>query len=136
MSKQRTSEPSSSQKPDSEAIPIVEEELRLDKREVATGKVRVSTVVDVVEELAQASLEEETVEVTRVPIDRAVGEAPAIRTEDGVTIIPVLEEILGRGEEAGPQGRTAYPSTHPIGRGQGASQAAQAEGRCGAVASG
>jgi stress response protein YsnF len=94
MSKQRTSEPSSSQKPDSEAIPIVEEELRLDKREVATGKVRVSTVVDVVEELAQASLEEETVEVTRVPIDRAIEEAPAIRTEDGVTIIPILEEIL------------------------------------------
>jgi stress response protein YsnF len=94
MSKQRTSEPSSSQKPDSEAIPIVEEELRLDKCEVATGKVRVSTVVDVVEELAQASLEEETVEVTRVPIDRAIEEAPAIRTEDGVTIIPILEEIL------------------------------------------
>jgi stress response protein YsnF len=90
MSNQRTP----SQRLNSETIPIVEEELRLEKREVATGKVRVSTVVDVVEELARASLEEETVEVTRVPIDRVVGEAPAIRTEDGVTIVPVLEEVL------------------------------------------
>ena len=78
----------------SSTIPLVEEELRLDKRDVVTGKVRVRTVVDVVEELAQASLQEETVEVTRVPIDRMVDEAPAVRTEDGVTIVPVVEEVL------------------------------------------
>jgi stress response protein YsnF len=77
-----------------ESIPIVEEELRLDKREVVTGRVRVRTVVDVVEEMAQASLDEETVEVTRVPVDRVVDEAPAIRTENDVTIVPVLEEVL------------------------------------------
>jgi stress response protein YsnF len=78
----------------SSTIPLVEEELRLDKRDVVTGKVRVRTVVDVVEELAQASLQEETVEVTRVPIDRMIDEAPAVRTEDGVTIVPVVEEVL------------------------------------------
>jgi uncharacterized protein (TIGR02271 family) len=76
------------------AIPLVEEELRLEKRDVTTGKVRVRTVVDVVDELARASLEEETVEVTRVPVDRMIAEAPAIRTEDGVTIVPIVEEIL------------------------------------------
>ncbi len=78
----------------SNTIPLVEEELRLEKRSVVTGKVRVRTVVDVVEELAQASLEEETVEVTRVPVDRIVDEAPAVRTEDGVTIVPIVEEVL------------------------------------------
>jgi stress response protein YsnF len=77
-----------------ETIPIVEEELRLDKREVVTGRVRVRTVVDVVEEMARASLDEETVEVTRVPVDRVVDEAPGIRTEDDVTIVPILEEVL------------------------------------------
>jgi stress response protein YsnF len=50
--------------------------------------------VDVVEEMTQASLERETVEVTRVPVDRVVDEAPAIRTENDVTIVPVLEEVL------------------------------------------
>ena len=77
-----------------ETIPIVEEELRLDKREVVTGRVRVRTVVDVVEEMARASLDEETVEVTRVPVDRMVDEAPGIRTENDVTIVPILEEVL------------------------------------------
>jgi uncharacterized protein (TIGR02271 family) len=78
----------------SNAIPLVEEELRLEKRNVATGKVRVRTVVDLVDELAQASLEEETVEVTRVPVGRMIDEAPAVRTEEGVTIVPIVEEVL------------------------------------------
>ena len=77
-----------------ESIPIVEEQLRLDKRETVTGRVRVRTAVDVVEEMAQATLDRETVEVTRVPVDRVVDEAPGIRTENDVTIVPVLEEVL------------------------------------------
>jgi uncharacterized protein (TIGR02271 family) len=77
-----------------EVIPLVEEELRLDKRMVTTGKVRVRTSVDVETELVKATLDGETVEVTRVPIDRIVDQAPAVRTENDVTIIPILEEIL------------------------------------------
>lgn len=83
-------EPSS----DTEVIPITEEELRLDKREVTTGKVRVRTSVDVETELVRATLEGETIEVTRVPIDRIVERAPEVRTENDVTIIPILEEVL------------------------------------------
>ncbi|MBF9195618.1 YsnF/AvaK domain-containing protein [Microvirga terrestris] len=79
---------------DTEVIPIAEEKLRLDKREVITGKVRVRTSVDVETELVKATLEGETIEVTRVPIDRIVERAPEVRTENDVTIIPVLEEIL------------------------------------------
>ncbi|KFG67235.1 YsnF/AvaK domain-containing protein [Microvirga sp. BSC39] len=79
---------------DTEVIPIVEEELRLDKRTVTTGKVRVRTSVDVETELVKATLEGETVEVTRVPVDRIVDHAPEIRTENDVTIIPILEEVL------------------------------------------
>jgi len=81
-------------KAEQRAIPVVEEVMRLDKREVSTGKVRVRTMVDLVEDLAQASLEEERVEVTRVPVDKVVETAPSVRTEDGVVIVPVLEEIL------------------------------------------
>lgn len=79
---------------DVEAIPLAEEVLRLDKRQVVHGKVRVRTVVDVAHELTKASLEEETVEVTRVPVDRMVDQAPEVRTENGVMIVPVLEEVL------------------------------------------
>jgi stress response protein YsnF len=68
--------------------------VRLDKRMVTTGKLRVRTIVDVETELAKATLDGETVEVTRIPIDRIVDQAPGIRVEDNVTIIPVLEEVL------------------------------------------
>jgi uncharacterized protein (TIGR02271 family) len=77
-----------------ETIPLIEETLRVDKREVAAGRVRVRTVADTVEEVARATLDEEKVEVTRVPIDREIEAAPAVRTEGDVVIIPVLEEVL------------------------------------------
>ncbi len=77
-----------------EVIPIAEEVVRLDKRQVTTGKVRVQTRVDVVTEPVRASLDTETVEVTRVPVDRPVDRIPEVRTENGVTIVPVVEEVL------------------------------------------
>ena len=77
-----------------EVVPLLEEEVHVGKREVSTGKVRIRSVVETFEETAHATLEGETVEVTRVPVDRIVDEAPSTRTEGGVTIIPVLEEVL------------------------------------------
>jgi stress response protein YsnF len=39
-------------------------------------------------------LSRERVEVERVAVNRIVEQAPAVRTEGDVTIIPVLEEVL------------------------------------------
>jgi uncharacterized protein (TIGR02271 family) len=75
-------------------VPLAEEELRVEKREVTTGKVRVQTFVDSFEEVARANLQEEHVEVTRVPIGKEVKVAPVQRTEGDVLIIPVVEEVL------------------------------------------
>jgi hypothetical protein len=77
-----------------EIIPLVEETATVDKRQVVTGRVRVQTITDIVEELARADVQRESVEVTRVPIDKVVETAPEIRTEGDVTIVPVLEEVL------------------------------------------
>jgi stress response protein YsnF len=77
-----------------EVIPVVEETATVGKRQVVTGRVRVQTVTDTVEELARATVQRDDVEVTRVPIDRIVESAPEIRTEVDVTIVPVLEEVL------------------------------------------
>ncbi len=77
-----------------ETLALVEESLRVDKREVMAGRVRVRTETDTVEEMARAMIDEETVEVTRVPVGREVTAAPAVRTEDGVVIVPVMEEVL------------------------------------------
>ena len=76
-------------------VPVLEEQAFLDKHVVTTGRVRVVTHSETVEQLAEATLHGESVEVTRVPIDRPVtGEVPQLRTEGGVTIVPVLEEVL------------------------------------------
>jgi uncharacterized protein (TIGR02271 family) len=77
-----------------ETVPIVEEDLRVGKRAVTTGRVRIRSVTDNVEEIARATLDEEMVEVTRVPIGREIEAAPAVRTEDGVVIVPIIEEVL------------------------------------------
>ena len=73
---------------------LAEEIIAVAKRRVETGRIRVSVRTENSEEIAQAELEGETVEVTRVPIDRLVDEAPPVRTEGDVTIFPILEEVL------------------------------------------
>ncbi len=79
---------------DEQVIPLVEETARISKRDVITGKVRVRTEVDSVEQVVRETLTDETVEVTRVAVDRRVEQVPEIRTENGVTIVPILEERL------------------------------------------
>ena len=75
-------------------VPLASEELRVEKRETSTGKVRVQTVVETVDELARATVEEESLDVQRVPVGKVVAEPPGIRTEGDVTIIPVLKETM------------------------------------------
>ena len=64
-----------------EVIPIVEETATVAKQEVVTGRVRVRTLTEMVEELARAEVQREDVDVTRVLIDQVVESAPQIRTE-------------------------------------------------------
>ena len=75
-------------------VPLLAEEAHFEKQSVSTGKVRIRTVVDTVEEQARAVLEGERVEVTRIPVDRVVEEMPSVRTEDDVLVVPVVEEVL------------------------------------------
>jgi stress response protein YsnF len=80
------------------ALPIVEEVLRLGRRRVATGGVRVSLSTEVDEKTVRETLRSDRVEVDRVEIGRelAAGEpAPTVRhEEDGTLVVPVLEEVL------------------------------------------
>src|SRR5205085_5625885 len=73
---------------------LVEERLEVGKREVERGRVIVRTRVDTREEVAEVDLRREEVGVERVPVGRPVGTAPTVREEDGVLIVPVLEERL------------------------------------------
>jgi stress response protein YsnF len=77
-----------------DVLPIVEETLHLDTRERVTGKVRVSTTTEIVEEIARADLRSDLVDVTRIAVGRQVETVPEVRTEGDVVIVPVVEEIL------------------------------------------
>jgi uncharacterized protein (TIGR02271 family) len=78
----------------SRPIPLAQEELHVRKRTVATGKVRVRTVVDTSERLVRETLKSERVEVTRIPVGKDIDAAPEVRVDGDTTIIPIVEEVL------------------------------------------
>jgi stress response protein YsnF len=78
----------------SSTIPLISEELRVEKRSVPTGKVRVKTVVDTLEQVVQESLKTQRVETTRVEIGKEIDTIPPVRTHGDTTIIPIVEEVL------------------------------------------
>lgn len=80
--------------PEEQRIPLVEERLKVGKRAVETGRVRIHTFVDEERVWVREDLEREEVDVVRVPIDREVQVAPQVRVEDDVVIVPVVEEVV------------------------------------------
>ena len=75
-------------------VPVVVEELEVQKRPVETGKVRITKVVHEREALVDEPLVRENVAITRVPMQRVVDGPVPVREEHGTTIISVVEEVL------------------------------------------
>lgn len=75
-------------------VPVVEEELRVGKRVVETGRVRVTKNVSEREELLDEPLVREEYDVERVPVNIYVDEPVGPRHEGDTLIVPVLEEVL------------------------------------------
>jgi uncharacterized protein (TIGR02271 family) len=78
----------------SKTIPIIEEELLIEKRVMETGGVKVSKHIHEHEEIIDESLRQEQVMVERHPINQRVETAPSIRRQETTLIIPIVEEIL------------------------------------------
>lgn len=74
-------------------ISVIAERLRVGKRVVEGEGVRVRVVTDEAAALASVTLRSERIEVERVAVGRVVEGAPPVREENGVTIIPVMEEV-------------------------------------------
>ncbi|HKG14344.1 MAG TPA: DUF2382 domain-containing protein [Pyrinomonadaceae bacterium] len=75
-------------------VPVVEEELRVGKRVVETGRVRVTKTVSEREELVDVPLVREEFDVERVPVNAFVDGPVAPRHEGETLVVPVLEEVL------------------------------------------
>ena len=73
-------------------IPVIQEEIVVDKYVVERGKVRVSKRVSEHEEIVDEPLFHEEVSVERVPVNRVVESAPGVRNEGDTLVIPIVEE--------------------------------------------
>ena len=75
-------------------VPVLVEELDVQKRPVEIGKVRITKVVHERETTVDEPLWHDDVAITRVPIQRVVDGPVPVREENGTTIISVVEEVL------------------------------------------
>jgi len=75
-------------------VPVLMEELEVQKRPVETGKVRITKVVHERETIVDEPLWHDNVAVTHVPMQRVVDGPMPVREENGTTIISVVEEVL------------------------------------------
>lgn len=76
------------------AAPAVEGELRVGRREVEAGRVRVTKTVHEHEEVVDEPLMREEYDIERVRIDAFVDGPVGPRHEGETLIVPVLEEVL------------------------------------------
>ena len=75
-------------------IPVIREELRVARREIERGGVRVHKRVEEREEVVEEPSYREEVTVERVPLGQPIDEEIGSRQEGDTLIIPVLEEML------------------------------------------
>jgi uncharacterized protein (TIGR02271 family) len=96
-SRQRQAVVSSGDQPgeaDEVVVPVVEEEVKVGKRTVESGRVRVTKVVHEREEVIDQPLFKTNVVVQRVPVNQYVEQAPTVREEGDTLIIPMVEEVI------------------------------------------
>jgi len=75
-------------------VPVIAEELDVDKRQVRTGGVRVHKLIHAHDEVVSMPLTRDHVDVRRVVIGRDVDAPLPIRREGDTLIVPVVEEVL------------------------------------------
>jgi stress response protein YsnF len=76
------------------AVPVIREEVEVGKQVVERGKVVVHISPQTRTEMIDLPVTEEVADVRRVPVNRIVDAPVGVREEEGVTIIPVYEEVL------------------------------------------
>jgi uncharacterized protein (TIGR02271 family) len=75
-------------------VPVVAEELAVGKREVESGRVRITRLVREEQKTVDQPLFADEVVVERVPVNRIVDAPPEVRHEGETMIVPVVEEVL------------------------------------------
>lgn len=78
-------------------LPVVEEQVVIDRNLVETGRVRISKMVQEHEQEVNVLLQHDEVQVERVPVNQFVADdapLPGSRQEGDVLIVPILREVV------------------------------------------
>jgi uncharacterized protein (TIGR02271 family) len=75
-------------------IPVIVEQAVVTKRQVPSGKVRISKVVHEHEQTVHTTLTHQETDVIREPVGEFVNEAEQTRQEGDTLIVPVYEEVV------------------------------------------
>ncbi|MGI8669152.1 MAG: YsnF/AvaK domain-containing protein [Aridibacter sp.] len=75
-------------------IPVIQEDIVVDKEIVETGKIKISKNISEHQQTIDMPLMQEKVSVERVAINKFVDTPPEIRHDGDTMIIPVLEEQI------------------------------------------
>lgn len=81
---------------DETRIPLAEEQLKVAKETVETGRVQLRNRIEEEERRVRETLAQEKVRVERIPADALLEEPPQLREESGRLIVPVFEEVVVR----------------------------------------
>lgn len=78
----------------SATVPVIAEEITVDKRQVQSGGVRVNKTVSEHDETVTMPLVKEHLDVRRVAVGRDVDSPPPVRHDGDTMIVSVVEEVL------------------------------------------
>ncbi|MES2734376.1 MAG: YsnF/AvaK domain-containing protein [Bacteroidota bacterium] len=78
----------------SRVIPVIEEQIKVDKKVIDSGIVRITKSVSEHEESVNMALDHEEIKVERIALNQYVETAPDVRYEGDTMVIPVLREVM------------------------------------------
>jgi len=79
---------------DQVVLPVVQEELDVEKHTVESGRIRVNKRVETTESVIDEPLLVQSYDIERTAVNRIVEEAPTPRYDGDTLVLPILEEVL------------------------------------------
>jgi len=79
---------------DQVVLPVVQEELDIEKHTVESGRIRVNKRVETTESVIDEPLLVQSYDIERTAVNRIVEEAPTPRYDGDTLVLPILEEVL------------------------------------------
>jgi uncharacterized protein (TIGR02271 family) len=75
-------------------LPVVQEDLEIERRVVESGRIRVNKKVETTESVVDEPLVHESYDIRRISVNRIIDDAPKPHYEGDTLVLPILEEVL------------------------------------------